>query len=69
MLNFLLFAVGLVLLFGGVGYSEISEGWTGFWLGIAEAVLGVIFLLLFLLLRKSKDDVDLRLKKHPWPRR
>ena len=48
-IGILFFLLGLMFVFGGIGYSEISESWTEFWVGIGEAVIGMIFLILFLL--------------------
>ena len=63
----LFFLIGLLFVFGGVGYSEISESWTEFWIGIAEAGLGIIFLLLFLLQGRDFKKYP-KTKKHPWPK-
>ena len=69
-IGILFFLLGLMFVFGGIGYSEISESWTEFWVGIGEAVIGMIFLILFLLLFQNKVENEWKkIKHHPWPKK
>jgi len=40
----LFFLIGLLFVFGGVGYSETTTSWSDFWIGMLEAGIGIIFL-------------------------
>jgi len=54
-IGILFFLLGLLFIFGGVGYSEISTTWTEFWIGIAESIIGFVFLFFYI---RFLDDAE-----------